>query len=60
LSRSQVSRTSALTARFSARVSVTSVDQLTLVVRTNRYRSLIDHGLDFDEQVINLKWSRRL
>ncbi|HSA54738.1 MAG TPA: hypothetical protein VLE53_03500 [Gemmatimonadaceae bacterium] len=59
-SRSQIGRTSALTTRLSARWSVTEMDQLTLVWRTSRYRSLIDAKMDFDEQVMSLRWGRRL
>jgi hypothetical protein len=60
LSRSQVGRTNAVTTRLSGRLSVTEVDQVTLIFRTSRYRSLVDSQLDFDERVMSLKWSRRL
>jgi hypothetical protein len=59
-SRSQLGRTNALTTRVSARLSVTDVDQLTLIVRTSRYRSLVDPKQDFNENVMNLRWSRQL
>lgn len=59
-SQSQVSRTSALTTRVSVRMSVTSSDQLALIARTSRYRSLVNPTLDFTEQVLSLRWSRRL
>jgi hypothetical protein len=60
MNHSQVGRTNALTTRLTGRLSVTEVDQLTLMLRTNRYRSLVDTKLDFDEHVMSLKWSRRL
>lgn len=59
-SRAQVGRTNALTTRLTARWSVTELDQLTLTWRTSRYRSLIDADRDFNEQVMSLRWGRRL
>lgn len=60
LNRSQVGRTIAVTSRLSFRFSATPVDALTFVVRTSRYRSLIDRAQDFDERVLSLQWGRRL
>jgi hypothetical protein len=59
MNRSQVGRTIAVTSRLSFRLDVTAVDALTLVVRANRYRSLIDPARDFNEQAFNLRWGRR-
>ena len=59
LSRAQAGRTNAFTSRLTARFAVTTVDAVTLTVRTSSYRSLIDHGQDFDEQVFSLRWGRR-
>ena len=57
---SQVSRTNALTTRLSLRLSITPSDQLALIARTSRYRSLVNPKLNFNEQVLSLRWSRRL
>ncbi len=59
VNRTQVGRTLALNSRASIRVNVTSVDVLTFVVRTNRYRSLVDPTKDFNERALNLQWGRR-
>jgi hypothetical protein len=59
VNRTQVGRTLALNSRASIRINITSVDMLTLVARTNRYRSLVDPARDFDERALNLQWGRR-
>jgi len=60
VSRTQVSRTNALSARISSRYRITPEDTVILELRANRYRSLVQQGLDFDERAFNLRWSRRL
>jgi hypothetical protein len=57
--RSQVGRTIAVGSRLSLRALVTATDAITLILRTNRYRSLIDAARNFDERVFNVRWSRR-
>ena len=59
LNQSQVGRTMATGSRFSLRYDVTSADAVTLVLRTNRYRNLVDPGQDFSERALNLRWGRR-
>lgn len=59
VNRTQVGRTLALNSRASIRINITTVDVLTLVARTNRYRSLVDPARDFDERALNLQWGRR-
>jgi len=60
VSRTQVSRTNALSARVSSRYRITPEDTVILEIRANRYRSLVQQDLDFDERAFNLRWSRRL
>ena len=57
--RSQVGRTMAVGSRLSVKVNVTALDALTLVLRTNQYRSLVDPDQDFNERALNLRWGRR-
>jgi hypothetical protein len=59
VNRSQVGRTIAVGSRLSFRMDVTSADAVTLVLRTNRYRSLVDSARDFSERALNLRWGRR-
>jgi hypothetical protein len=59
VNRTQVGRTLALTSRASIKFNLTSVDAVTLVVRSNRYRSLVDPAQDFNERALNLQWGRR-
>jgi hypothetical protein len=59
VNRSQVGRTIAVGSRLSFRLNVTAADALTLILRTNRYRSLVDPARDFSERALNLRWARR-
>jgi len=59
LNRSQVGRTMATGSRFSLRYDLTRADAVTIVLRTNRYRNLVDPGQDFSERALNLRWGRR-
>jgi hypothetical protein len=45
--------------RFSLRYDLTRADAVTIVLRTNRYRNLVDPGQDFSERALNLRWGRR-
>lgn len=60
ITQSQITRTDAFTARLLTRLRVTDRDALTLTLRANRYKSLVDPEGNFNEQVAALQWSRQL
>jgi hypothetical protein len=57
---SRYSRNNSLTSTFGSRLRVTPRDDLILNLQLNRYSDTAVPAQGFNEQILNLRWARRL